>query len=72
MVPVVLLRNRRVHARLITILKEVENDVNRNSESKEQEQRKSLFKSFLSRRSYRENNLSEVPINDGGCITMPC
>jgi hypothetical protein len=72
MVPVVLQRNRGVHTRSIRVLKEVENDVSSNFKSKEQEQRQSLSQSFLLGRSCRENKLSEVPINDGGCIKMPC
>jgi hypothetical protein len=44
---IVLLQNRGVHARSITVLKKVENDMSRNPESKEHEQRISLSKSIL-------------------------
>jgi hypothetical protein len=71
MVPIVLLQNRGVHARLITVLKEVENDMSRNLESKEHVQRISLPHSSLLGRSCRENKLLEVPINNESCIKMP-
>jgi hypothetical protein len=71
MCPIVLLRNRGVHARSITILKEVENDMSRNPESKDHEERTLLSKFILLGRSCRENKLTEVPINDGSCIRMP-
>jgi hypothetical protein len=62
MVPIVLLQNRRVHARSLTILKEVENDMCRNPESKGREERTLLSKSILLGRSCRENKLSEVQL----------
>jgi hypothetical protein len=75
-VPIVLLRNRGVHARSITILKEVEKNVSRNSESVGTPRTKKIaiqvysFETKL-QRDFRESKLSEVPINDGGCIKMP-
>jgi hypothetical protein len=71
MCPIELLQNRGVHARSITILKEVENDMSRNPESKDREERTLLLKSILLGRSCREKKLTDVPINDGSCIKMP-